>query len=145
MNKNILFFLLLIITTITLSAQTKVSGVVVDEYNYPVSYANIIFKNSTTGTISDENGKFYLESDERFSTLQVSFIGFKTQEIKLDKSVTYKMNVLLVEDNELAAVTIYSGKQSKKNNPAIDILKKIWKNRRRNGVKLFKQYEYDKY
>ena len=144
MKKKIIL-LLLFITSVTLTAQTKVSGVIIDEYDYPVAYANIIFKNSTIGTITDENGKFYLESDERFSTLQVSFVGFKTEEIKLVKSVTYKMNILLKEDNELATVTIYSGKQSKKNNPAIDILKKIWKNKRKNGIKLFNQYEYDKY
>jgi hypothetical protein len=40
---------------------------------------------------------------------------------------------------------IISGKQSKKNNPAIDILRKIWENRRENGVKKFKQYQYNKY
>ncbi|NNK29207.1 MAG: carboxypeptidase-like regulatory domain-containing protein, partial [Flavobacteriaceae bacterium] len=35
--------------------------------------------------------------------------------------------------------------QSKKNNPAIDILKKIWERKRYNGLKQFDQYEYDKY
>jgi hypothetical protein len=43
----------------------------------------------------------------------------------------------------LKEVVIFSGKQSKKNNPAIDILRKIWENRRANGVKKFKQYTYD--
>ena len=38
-----------------------------------------------------------------------------------------------------------AGKQPKKNNPAIDLLRKIWKHKRRNGLNLFKQYEYDKY
>jgi len=55
------------------------------------------------------------------------------------------MNVLLKEGSQLSTVTIYSGKQSKKNNPAIDILKKIWANKRSNGTKKFKQYQYDKY
>ncbi len=45
----------------------------------------------------------------------------------------------------LDEVVVYSGKTSKKNNPAIDILRKIWENRRENGVKKFKQYQYDKY
>src|SRR5690606_25303775 len=34
---------------------------------------------------------------------------------------------------------------SKKNNPALDILRKIWERRRKNGLRMFKQYEYDKY
>jgi len=45
----------------------------------------------------------------------------------------------------LDEVVLVTGKQSKKNNPAIDILRKIWANKRENGLKRFKQYEYDKY
>jgi len=51
--------------TIFVCAQTKVSGYVFDEFDAPISFANIIFKGSTQGTITNENGKFYLESDER--------------------------------------------------------------------------------
>jgi len=142
--KKILTIILIIFTTI-LVAQTKVSGVVIDEFDYPVPYANVIFKNSTIGTITDENGRFYLESDERQQILQISFVGYETQDVLLEKSVTYKMNVLLKEGSQLEVVTIYSGKQSKKNNPAIDILKKIWAHKRANGTKKFKQYQYDKY
>ena len=75
----------------------------------------------------------------------MSFVGYETENIDLPKAVTYKMNVLLKEGSQLSTVTIYSGKQSKKNNPAIDILKKIWANKRSNGTKKFKQYQYDKY
>lgn len=142
--KNLLTILLIFISTILL-AQTKVSGVIIDEYDYPVPFANVIFKNSTTGTITDENGRFYLESSERHQTLQVSFVGYETKNIELLKAVSYKMNILLKEGNQLSSVTVYSGKQSKKNNPAIDILRKIWANKRSNGTKKFKQYQYDKY
>jgi hypothetical protein len=137
--------LLLLLTPILLIAQTKVSGLVIDEDDYPIPFANVIFKNSTTGTITDENGRFYLESSEKYQTLQVSFVGYETIDVPLTKSVTYKMNILLKEGSQLNEVTIYSGKQSKKNNPAIDILKKIWANKRSNGTKKFKQFEYDKY
>ena len=44
----------------SLLAQTKVSGYVFDEFNEPVSFANVIFKGSTQGTITDENGKCFL-------------------------------------------------------------------------------------
>ncbi len=56
------------------------------------------------------------------------------------------MEITLEEESSaLDEVVIFSGKQSKKNNPAIDILRKIWENRRENGVKKFDQYEYNKY
>ncbi|ULC59338.1 DUF5686 and carboxypeptidase regulatory-like domain-containing protein [Flaviramulus sp. BrNp1-15] len=127
-------------------AQTKVSGYVFDEFNEPLSFVNIIFKGSTQGTITDENGKFYLESDETWEALTVSFIGYETLSIPLDKKVNYNLKFTLKEEAaELDAVVIISGKQSKKNNPAIDLLRKIWANKRSNGLKQFKQFEYDKY
>ncbi|WP_299184295.1 DUF5686 and carboxypeptidase-like regulatory domain-containing protein [uncultured Aquimarina sp.] len=127
-------------------AQTKVSGYVYDSNKQSVPFANIVFVNSTIGTITDENGKFYMESDQNHSSIKVSFIGFETKTIKLSKRTTYNMEVVLEEEAaSLDEVVIYKGKTSKKNNPAIDILRKIWDNRRENGVKKFKQYNYDKY
>ena len=127
-------------------AQTKVSGYVFDEFNEPVSFATIIFQGSTQGTITDENGKFYLESKETWNALTVSFIGYETLNVPLEKKVNYNLKFILKEEAaQLDAVVIVSGKQSKKNNPAIDLLRKIWTNKRSNGLKQFKQYEYDKY
>src|SRR5690606_13743668 len=132
--------------TITLLAQTKVSGYVYDEYNQSVPFANILFKGSSQGTISDENGKFYLESNQSWNTLVVSFVGYKTLQFDLVKRVNYDLKLILNEEtSQLEQVFITTGKQSKKNNTAIDILRKIWEHKRKNGLKKFNQYEYDKY
>ncbi|MDO7172973.1 DUF5686 and carboxypeptidase-like regulatory domain-containing protein [Mariniflexile sp. AS56] len=137
------FFFFGIISTF---AQTKVSGYVFDEFNQPVSFANILYKGSTQGTITDENGKFYLESSDTWSALIVSFLGYETLEIPLTKKVNYELKFILKEaTSELGQVFIVAGKQSKKNNPAIDILRKIWEHKRKNGLKHFKQFEYNKY
>ncbi|MGB5418783.1 DUF5686 family protein, partial [Algibacter sp.] len=141
-----IFFALFFLGFISVFAQTKVSGYVFDEFNEPVSFATIVFKGSTEGTITNENGKFYLESDETWSTLTVTFLGYETLNVPLDKKVNYDLKFILKEEAaQLNAVVIVSGKQSKKNNPAIDLLKKIWAHKRSNGLKQFKQYEYDKY
>ncbi|MCF7559168.1 DUF5686 and carboxypeptidase regulatory-like domain-containing protein [Sabulilitoribacter multivorans] len=141
-----LLFALFFLGIFSSFSQTKVSGYVFDEFNEPVSFANIIFKGSTQGTITDENGRFYLESDETWEALTVSFIGYETLIIPLDKKVNYNLKFVLKEEaDQLDQVFIVSGKQSKKNNPAIDLLRKIWENKRSNGLKQFKQYEYDKY
>ncbi len=127
-------------------AQTKVSGTIKDESGYPVAFANVVFKDSQEGTISDENGRFYLESDKTYKTVVISFLGYTTKEVELAARSNYKVEVVLEESADaLDEVVVYSGKTSKKNNPAIDILRKIWENRRQNGVKQFKQYQYDKY
>lgn len=142
--KHKFLFLLLLITT-SIFAQTKVGGKVIDELNQPVSFANVIFKNSKEGVITDENGDFYFESKENYSTLVISFIGYEPTEISLKPGLNSNLKIVLKEGVTLKDVVVYSGKTSKKNNPAIDILRKIWERRRKNGLKMFDQYQYDKY
>ncbi|GLU42605.1 DUF5686 and carboxypeptidase-like regulatory domain-containing protein [Allomuricauda sp. NBRC 101325] len=137
-----LFFLI----GIAAFGQTKVEGMVTDDYGMPVAFANIIFVNSSEGTITNDNGHFYLESDETYDTIRISFIGYETKEVQLTQKVNYGLEIVLAESAEaLQEVVVYTGKQSKKNNPAIDILKKIWAKKRQNGVRMFDQYQYDKY
>lgn len=140
-----LFSALIFLLTLTTFGQTKVSGVVLDEQNKPVGYANVAFKGTTEGVITNEDGRFYLESPANRSTLVVSFVGYNSQEITLTKAVNYDMKVILAGGEELSEVRVFAGKTSKKNNPAIDILRKIWARKRKNGLKMFKQYEMDKY
>ena len=144
--KHVLTTVLVFFTVCSFWAQTKVGGHVYDINGDPVSFANIVFKYSSEGTITNENGRFYLESDQDWEAIVVSFVGFETLEIPLTKKVTFDLAITLNEEAaELDAVVIISGKQPKKNNPAIDILRKIWERKRENGLKQFKQYEYDKY
>lgn len=144
--KHKLLIVLSLLCIVTVSAQTKVSGYVYDIYSQPVAYANVIFKNSTEGTITDENGRFYLESKSSWDALVVSFLGYETQILTLTSRVKFDLKFILEEaSSSLDEVFIVTGKQSKKNNPAIDILRKIWERKRQNGLKQFKQYQYDKY
>lgn len=144
MKKIFLLFALIAFAN-DISAQTKVSGIVVDNTNQPVPFANVVFKGSTTGVVSNEDGRFYIESPDTYTAIIVSFVGFPNKEINLPKQVNYDFKVVLTEGNALKEVKIYAGKTSKKNNPALDILRKIWERRRKNGLKMFKQYQYDKY
>ncbi|TPD68261.1 DUF5686 and carboxypeptidase-like regulatory domain-containing protein [Flavobacterium microcysteis] len=128
-----------------LNAQTKVSGVVYDEFKQPLPYANVVFKGTTEGIITNEEGKFYLESKSTQSAIVVTFVGMEPKEVPIDKAVTYNMEINLGAGKMLNEVVIYTGKTSKKNNPAIDILRKIWARKKKNGLRQFKQYQYDKY
>ena len=141
-TKFILFFLLF---SATILAQTKVGGKVVDDFGDPVAFANVVFKNSKEGVITDDNGNFYFESKENHTTLVVTFIGYQKKEVKLKPGLNKNLLIELVYGTELKEVVVYTGKTSKKNNPALDILRKIWERRRKNGLKMFKQYEYEKY
>ena len=143
--KKKLFLVVFAFLSQWLLAQTKVSGIVVDNTNQPIPYANVVFKNSSLGTVTNEDGRFYIESDQTYKILVVSFMGFETKELPLTKDVNYNFKVTLSDGNKLKEVVVYSGKTSKKNNPALDILRKIWARKRKNGLNMFNQYQMEKY
>ncbi len=137
--------LLLLLLPLWSIGQTKVGGIVVDISGDPVAFANVVFKNSTEGTVTNEDGLFYLETEADYEVLSVSFVGYQSREITLERKNTLNMKITLELGEQLDEVVVYVGKQPKKNNPAIDILKKIWARKKINGIRMFKQYEYDKY
>ncbi|TQI71744.1 carboxypeptidase-like protein [Gramella sp. Hel_I_59] len=146
MNKYTYLLILFLLPVFSLIAQTKAGGIVTDDTGATVPFANVVFANSTSGTTTNEVGEFYLQSDDNYDTLVFSFIGYKTKKIALKSRVNLNMDVKLEQEaSSLDEVVIYRGKTSKKNNPAIDILKKVWANRRSNGVNAFDQYSYKEY
>jgi hypothetical protein len=145
MKKIFTLFVLIFAFSYYSFGQTKVSGVVLDNSNQPIPYANLVFKGSNTGVVSNEDGRFYIESPNNYTELIVSFVGFPDKVVKLPKLVNYDFKVILTEGNTLKEIKIYTGKTSKKNNPALDILRKIWERRRKNGLKMFDQYQFEKY
>ena len=126
-------------------AQTKVSGIIVDKSNQPVPFANVIFKDSNVGVLSNEDGRFYIESPQNFTAMIVTSVGFSDKEVALTKLINYDFKVQLFEAQSLKEVVIFTGKTSKINNPALDILRKIWERKRKNGLYQFDQYQMEKY
>ena len=133
------------ITANAIFAQTKVSGIVMDKSNQPIPYANVVFKGSKEGIVTNEDGRFYIESPQTYTTLIISSAGFSEKEITLVKQVNYDFKIQLSEAESLKEVVVFTGKTSKKNNPALDILRKIWERKRKNGLHLFDQYQMEKY
>ncbi|PZD78796.1 DUF5686 and carboxypeptidase-like regulatory domain-containing protein [Mesonia sp. K7] len=146
MNRNLAFLVLFIFSTFVGVSQTKVGGYVKDANGEPIPFVNVVFEGSSEGTITNDDGSFYVQSDNSFKSVTFSFIGFESKKLELTSSVSLNLEIVLQEEaSALSEVVIYQGKTSKKNNPAIDILRKIWEKRRENGVKKFDQYQYKKY
>ena len=59
----------------------RVTGFVEDEFG-PVAGASVVVKGTTNGTITDMDGKFTLEGLKKGDIIQVSFVGYDTQEVK---------------------------------------------------------------
>ena len=146
MDKKHRYLQLLFLLFFTVSyAQVKISGKVVDVENNSIPYANILFVDSTIGTVSDENGVFYLEANKTYAEVEVSFLGYETKILPI-KSRDFNLVITLEESaSQLDEVFIYAGKTKKKGNPAIAILRKVWDKKRENGIYLFDQYQYEKY
>ena len=62
-------------------AQTKATGVVVDETGEPLAGVSIIVKGKAGGVASDLDGKFAIAA-EPGQTIQFSYVGYKPQEVK---------------------------------------------------------------
>lgn len=93
---------------------TKVTGTVEDEFG-PVAGASVVIKGTTTGTMTDMDGHFTLEGVKKGDIIQISFIGFATQDIPYTGQAT--LNVKLVEDAQKldeVVVTALGMKRDKK-------------------------------
>ena len=91
---------------------TNITVTIVDSKGEPIIGANVVEKGTTNGTITDVDGKATLNIKPG-ATLQVSFVGYKTTEVK----VTKDMRITLKDDNELLdeVVVVGYGTQKKAN------------------------------
>ncbi|WP_337941997.1 SusC/RagA family TonB-linked outer membrane protein [Parabacteroides sp.] len=78
-------------------SRRQISGVVVDDNGDPVIGANVLVKGTTTGNITDVDGKFSFEVPDN-AVLEVSYIGYLTQEVSTkNKSI---LKITLHEDTQ---------------------------------------------
>lgn len=104
------FFLLLLLSSGTLLAQTTISGKVKDGGSgLELAGVNVIVKGRVVGTITNANGDFTLKvTDAPPITLSFSFIGFKTQEIEIKNANTTGLEVKLEEQTLLGQEVVIS-------------------------------------
>ncbi len=146
-----LFLSILLLGSSDLYAQkvTRVRGTVIDaKTKEPLPFVNIIFVGKNIGTITDYNGKYNIETQWASNQIEASLLGYKKQY----KSVTKEKNQIInfqLETNTviLDEVTIISKKKRyrNKNNPAVELIKKVVKNKKLNRKEHLNYYQYEKY
>ena len=98
--QQLLFVALFSVLAVTASAQSKtVTGSVVDNTGEPVIGASVVVKGTTNGTITDFDGNFSISGVPNDGTIQISFVGYKTQDISVAGKSSVK--VVLAEDTEM--------------------------------------------
>ncbi|MGF1554788.1 TonB-dependent receptor [Paucihalobacter sp.] len=124
--KQILFILIVLITK-TITAQTTISGKVTDVKGMPIAGANIYLQGTYDGGTSDDSGEFSFITDENGEkTLIVSFLSFETFELTKDVSSMTKLEIKLREDvNTMDAVILSAGTFSAGDNSKVSVLKAL--------------------
>ncbi|MBN1144192.1 MAG: von Willebrand factor type A domain-containing protein [Bacteroidales bacterium] len=99
MKKAILIISLTLLMVSGTSARV-ITGTVTDEGNNPLPGVNILLKGTQTGTVTDVNGAFSINVPESGATLVFSYIGYKTQEVKIKSS----SSLLVMMEPELVSL-----------------------------------------
>jgi len=94
-----------------------VSGTVVDKTGEPLIGANVLVKGTNNGTITDIDGRFVLNGVNNGAVIQVSFIGYLTQEITFNGQGS--LQVTLIEDSQLIDEVVVTAMGIKKEKKAL--------------------------
>ena len=94
--KLLLTLLVLLMSTNAFAQRLTATGKVTDAAGLEVIGASVLEKGTANGVVTNLDGEFSLSVGQN-ATLVISFIGYKTIEVK----ATTNMNITLQEDNEL--------------------------------------------
>jgi len=134
------FFLIsfvLIFSTHTYAQYTKVRGIIVDSISRePLPFVSISFKGTNAGTISDIDGKYFIESRISSDYIEASFVGYKNKTLKVNRNSFQTINFELIPDVlQLQEIVVKPGE-----NPAHAILRNISKKKDFNNPKKIDRY-----
>jgi hypothetical protein len=109
-------------------ANTTLTGRVTDPDGLPVSFASVYVENNPlNGTVTDANGVFVLPDVQPKENIVVSFIGFKTIEVKLKKVPTDTLRLqmqeqpILLSETEVSKERKHISKRRQKKNLLKDV------------------------
>ena len=113
--RNIFLLLFTLLGLNSLFAQTTISGQVIDDAKEPLIGANVVLKGTTTGTVTDIDGKFKLTLDEKPPfTLVISYVGYNNKELIVDGTQSNLQVVLNTENSILDEVVVSASRVEEK-------------------------------
>lgn len=148
-NKRLIIMVLTFMVGIT-SSMAQVTGKVIDsKTREPLDYVNVYYDGKNVGDQTNENGEFVLKEDSTWKSITVVSMGYKTQTIRLghfgqNKNITVKLEP---EGKSLKGVTVKAKrtKYSRKNNPAVELMKKVIANKKHSDLHSKDFFTYTKY
>ena len=129
-------------------AEAQISGVITDSLTHePLMYINVQYEGKSVGAVSNVDGEYKIQARRGWDELTFSAIGYITKKVKL-KPGTTRLDVQLAPDNVMLAEVVVKPKKerySRKNNPAVEFMRKVIAHKK--GLKLEEKdyYQYRKY
>ena len=151
-HRMLILFILLLASRLSAAPKktTTASGMVKDAVTgEAMPYVTIIFENSTSGGITDDDGKFEIKNSQGYDVLKFSFVGYDTQIVSIKAEQNNRgLEILLSPATfELDEVVIRPKRQkySKKNNPAVDLIRNVIDHKDDNRIASRDEYQVECY
>ncbi len=137
---------LLLVSTLQLMAQQKITGRVIDEDGFAVSYASVQYRGHKIAVSSDSQGKFSIEKHPGW-VLTVSALSYKSQTISVNEKMDFIEVKLKDDSHKLNEVVVKTkrGKYSRKDNPAVELMRRVIAAKKKTDLSNHDYYQYDKY
>ena len=147
MHRRIYVTLLMVLLAVPMLAQ-KLTGRIVDgETGEGVPYASVIYKGHGVAVISDIDGRFSIDRHQGWR-LTFSAVGYKSEEVTITEQKRGELDITLRPDKlTLQEVTVNAkkGRYSRKNNPAVELMKRVIAAKKLTDLGNHDYYRYDKY
>ena len=129
---------------------TSASGIVRDSVSgEPLSYVSVMFENSTIGAMTDDDGAFSLQNDKGLTRLVVSSLGYDNKVVNLKAGQKNdNLDILLSPTSfQIAEVEVRPTKErySRKDNPAVELIKKVIEHKNDNRIEAKDEYQSEVY
>lgn len=143
---RITFFLLLLMMVLPMKAQLR--GYIIDEATGDsIPYASCIYRGHNVAVASNINGQFTIARHEGW-VLTFSAVGYVSKSITITSSTKQNFNVKLKPDTKALKEVVVKTKRkrySRKNNPAVELMKKVVEAKKLTDLDNRDYYQYNKY
>ncbi|MEC7653631.1 MAG: DUF5686 family protein [Bacteroidota bacterium] len=118
-----------------LAQTTSVEGRIFDgETGKPLPFVTVSFNGISEGTTSDIDGRYALSTNERVGRIHISFLGYLSQTIQIQKEVHQTLDVALEPKRiELAVAEVRPDRKRK--NPAKPLMQRVADAKKSNNSK----------
>ena len=141
------FSITFLLLALVISVKAQITGEIYDSDGYPIPLASAIYKGHHVAEASDLDGKFKIARHNGWE-LTFSSVGFQPQTIKVTPSTPSHLKIVLKEDaHSLGEVVIKQKREhySRKNNPAVELMKRVIAAKKRSHLDNYDYYQYNKY